>query len=424
MANEIYMPSLDPSITSSRVVKWLKQEGEAVAFGDALVEIETDKAVVEVEAEESGTLGKILVDNGDYADVNSVIGLLFEEGESTDTLTDYSPKQVAKDTHQSTSPESVIENPVEAVLPGPVSMDSQRIFVSPLARRLAKLDGIDLDGINGTGPNGRIIKRDIEAALAVRNEQPSAIVLAQSATIAPTVPGIDLQYLPDYETVELSGMRKTIARRLTESSQQIPHYFLSIDCELDQLLAHRKQLNAGLVDPKEKISLNDFVIRAVALAMKKVPDANVMWNEETVLRFKQADISVAVAVDGGLITPVVHKACSKGLSEISAETKALASKARDGKLVPEDYQGGTFTISNLGMYGIKNFTSIINPPQSGILSVGAGEQCPVVKNGELTIATVMTVTLAADHRCVDGAVGSEFLATFKGLIEAPLTMLL
>lgn len=423
MANEIYMPSLDPSITSSRVVNWLKQEGDAVAFGDALVEIETDKAVVEVEAEESGTLGKILVDNGDYADVNSVIGLLFEEGESTDTLTDYSPKQAVKDAQQSASSETVIENPVDAVLPDPVSTDSQRIFISPLARRLAKLDGIDLDGINGTGPNGRIIKRDIEAALAVRNEQPSAIALAQSATIALTVPGIDLQCLPDYETVELSGMRKTIARRLTESSQKIPHYFLSVDCELDQLLTQRKQLNAGL-NPEDKISLNDFIIRAVALTMKKVPNSNVMWNEDTVLRFKEVDISVAVAVDGGLITPVVRKACSKGLSEIAAETKTLASKARDGKLTPEEFQGGTFTISNLGMHGIKNFTSIINPPQSGILSVGAGEQRAVVKDGELAVATVMTVTLAADHRCVDGAIGSEFLSTFKGLIEAPLSMLL
>ena len=218
-------------------------------------------------------------------------------------------------------------------------------------------------------------------------------------------------------------MRKTIARRLTESSQKIPHYFLSVDCELDQLLTQRKQLNAGL-NPEDKISLNDFIIRAVALTMKKVPNSNVMWNEDTVLRFKEVDISVAVAVDGGLITPVVRKACSKGLSEIAAETKTLASKARDGKLTPEEFQGGTFTISNLGMHGIKNFTSIINPPQSGILSVGAGEQRAVVKDGELAVATVMTVTLAADHRCVDGAIGSEFLSTFKGLLEAPLSMLL
>lgn len=420
MAIEIYMPSLDPSITSSRVVKWLKQEGDAVAVGDALVEIETDKAVVEVEAKEAGIFGKTLVDGGDYADVNSVIGLLLEKGETLDAVINYRPEQTAEDAHQDIPSETVVEDTVDAVLPGTTSTDSRRIFVSPLAKRLAKLGSIDLDGIDGTGPNGRIIKRDIEAASVSHIELPKAVI---STVTAPVSAGIDLQYLPEYETVELSGMRKTIARRLTESSQQIPHYFLSVDCELDRLLNQRKQLNADLV-PEEKISLNDFIIRAVALTIKKVPNANVMWNEETVLRFNQVDISVAVAVDGGLITPIVHKACSKGLSEISAETKALAGKARDGKLVPEDYQGGTFTISNLGMHGIKNFTSIINPPQSGILSVGAGEQRPVVKDGELSVATVMTVTLAADHRCIDGAVGSEFLATFKGLIEAPLTMLL
>lgn len=421
MAIEIYMPSLDPSITSSRVVKWLKEEGDAVAVGDVLVEIETDKAVVDVEAEEAGTFGRALVADGDYADVNSVIGLLLEEGENADELNSYSPDQAGEVTEE-TPPETVVEESVDAVLPGTASTDSRRIFASPLARRLAKIDNIDLSTIEGSGPNGRIIKRDIEAALAA--PACPSVSAVRVPTAAPRAPiNIDVPSLPTFEEIELTGMRKTIAKRLTESSQQIPHYFLSIDCELDQLLAQRKQLNAGL-DPEAKISLNDFVIRAVALALKKVPNSNVMWNEETVLRFNQADISVAVAVDGGLITPVLRKACSKGLSEIAAETKSLAVKARDGKLVPEDYQGGTFTISNLGMHGIKTFTSIINPPQSGILSVGAGEPRPVVKDGELTVATVMTVTLAADHRCVDGAVGSEFLAVFKGLIEAPLTMLL
>lgn len=422
MAIEIYMPSLDPSITSSRVVKWLKNEGDTVAVGDALVEIETDKAVVEVEAEEAGVFGKVLVAGGDYADVNSVIGLLLEDGESADSISSYSPEQAAAEVQDSLSPETVVEESVDAVLPGVASTDSRRLFASPLARRLANLDNLDLSEIDGSGPNGRIIKRDIEAAQSTAASAPAANIQAPVA-VSQAAADIDLQFLPDYETVELTGMRKTIARRLTESSQQIPHYFLSIDCELDQLLAQRKQLNAGL-SPEDKISLNDFVIRAVALTMKKVPNSNVMWNEDTVLRFKEVDISVAVAVDGGLITPVVRKACSKGLSEISAETKNLASKARDGKLLPEEFQGGIFTISNLGMHGIKNFTSIINPPQSGILSVGAGEQRAVVKDGELTVATVMTVTLAADHRCVDGAIGSEFLSTFKGLMEAPLTMLL
>lgn len=421
MAIEIYMPSLDPSITSSRVVKWLKEEGNAVAVGDALVEIETDKAVVDVEAEEEGTFGKALVAEGDYADVNSVIGLLLQSGESADALSSYSPEQAAGMTEEA-PPEAVVEESVDVVMPGAALTDSRRVFASPLARRLAKINNIDLTTIEGTGPNGRIIKRDIEAAKATP-VSPSVSTVQSPAPAVQAPVNIDLQSLPEFEEIELTGMRKTIAKRLTESSQQIPHYFLSVDCEIDKLLEQRKQLNAGLT-PEEKISVNDFVVRAVALTLKKVPNANVMWNEETVLRFKKADVSVAVAVDGGLITPVVRGACGMGLSEIAAETKALAAKARDGKLVPEDYQGGTFTISNLGMHGIKNFTSIINPPQSGILSVGAGEKRPVVKDGELAVATVMTVTLAADHRCVDGAIGSEFLAAFKGLIEAPLTMLL
>ena len=421
MAVEIHMPSLDPSISSARVVKWLKEQGSKVAVGDALVEIETDKAVVEVEAEEAGILGKVLVDNGDYAEVNSVIGLLLEEGESAESLADHQSEQTGNASEESATPVTAVESPAQVVLPRTAATDAGRIFASPLARRLAQLEGVELAALSGSGPNGRIIKRDIEAAKASQSVQPVAD--PGVGTQAPAPAEIDLRHLPSYETVELTGMRKTIARRLTESSQQVPHYFLSIDCELDQLLEQRKQLNAGLPQD-EKISLNDFIIRAVALAMKRVPNANVMWNDGTVLRFDQVDISVAVAVEGGLITPVVRKACSRGLSGIAAETKMLAARARDGKLVPDDYQGGTFTISNLGMYGIKEFTSIINPPQSGILSVGAGEQRAVVKDGELGIATVMTVTLAADHRCVDGAVGSEFLATFKGLIEAPLTMLL
>ncbi len=420
MAIDILMPSLDPSMTKARVVKWLKQEADPVAIGDLLVEIETDKAVVEVEAENAGRLGKGLVEEGDYADVNSVIGLLLEPGESVEDLVEPRPRKadlpsVANDQQETEAQET--DQPAASTVT--FSADSQRIFASPLARRLATMEGLELASVSGSGPNGRVVKRDIEAVLATRNEQLRPVGKA----ITPAVETAVVQHLPSFEKVELTAMRQTIARRLTESSQQIPHYFLSIDCELDQLLAVRKQLNADL-DDESKISLNDFVIRTVALVMKRVPNANVMWNHDSILRFSQVDISVAVAIDGGLITPVIRQACGMGLVEIAAATKKLADKARKGKLVPEDYQGGTFTISNLGMYGIKNFTSIINPPQSAILSVGAGEQRPVVKDGELAVATVMTVTLAADHRCLDGAAGSEFLATFKRLIEAPLTMLL
>ncbi|WP_321389071.1 pyruvate dehydrogenase complex dihydrolipoamide acetyltransferase [uncultured Desulfuromusa sp.] len=421
MAIDILMPSLDPSMTKARVVKWLKQEADPVAIGDLLVEIETDKAVVEVEAENAGRFGKGLVEEGDYADVNSVIGILLEPGESVEDLVELSPGKadlpaVAND-EQETEAQETDQPAAPAVT---LSEGSQRIFASPLARRLATMEGLELATISGSGPNGRIVKRDIEAVLATRNEQRQPV----GKVITPAVEtAVELQHLPSYEKIELTAMRQTIARRLTESSQQIPHYFLSIDCELDQLLSVRKQLNADL-DDEAKVSLNDFIIRTVALAMKKVPNANVMWNHDSILRFSQVDISVAVAIDGGLITPVIRQACGMGLVEIAAATKNLADKARKGKLVPEDYQGGTFTISNLGMYGIKNFTSIINPPQSAILSVGAGEQRPVVKDGELAVATVMTITLAADHRCLDGAAGSEFLATFKRLIEAPLTMLL
>ncbi|WP_321366372.1 pyruvate dehydrogenase complex dihydrolipoamide acetyltransferase [uncultured Desulfuromusa sp.] len=421
MAIEILMPSLDPSMIKARVVKWLKQEADSVAIGDPLVEIETDKAVVEVEAENAGRFGKGLVEEGDYADVNSVIGLLFEPGESIEDQVEHNSGKVDLPSvaHDPQEPEvKKIDQPAPPAVT--FSADPQRIFASPLARRLATLEGLELAAVSGSGPNGRIVKRDIEAALTARNEQLQPVGMA----VIPAVEtAVELQHLPSYEKIELTAMRQTIARRLTESSQQIPHYFLSIDCELDQLLSVRKQLNADL-DDEAKISLNDFIIRTVALAMKKVPNANVMWNHDSILRFSQVDISVAVAIDGGLITPVIRQACGMGLVEIAAATKNLADKARKGKLVPEDYQGGTFTISNLGMYGIKNFTSIINPPQSAILSVGAGEQRPVVKDGELAVATVMTITLAADHRCLDGAAGSEFLATFKRLIEAPLTMLL
>lgn len=419
MSIEICMPSLDASMNKARVVKWLKAEGDIVDAGDAVVEIETDKAVVEVEAEGKGFLGKPLVAEGDYADVNTVICVLFEEGEKATSFPDPS-FEIQADTDKMVAEEKVIlsKNATDtSVLVRPALAAKERIFASPLARRLANIEGIALETLSGSGPNGRIVKCDIEAVIL------SGKAVQQEVVNPRGKPNREnLAFMPNYQVLKINAMRQTIAQRLTTSSQQVPHYFLNIDCELDQLMRVRKELNADKT-PDAKLSINDFIIRSVAYAMRKVPAANVMWDEDAILQFNQVDIAVAVSVDGGLITPVVRDAGNKGVYRISQEVKELAAKARAGKLLPKEYQGGTFTISNLGMYGIKSFTSIINPPQAAILSVGAGEPRPVVRDGELAIATVMTVTLAADHRCIDGAVGAEFLAAFKRFIEVPITML-
>ena len=294
--------------------------------------------------------------------------------------------------------------------------DTQRLFASPLARRLAAEAGLPLDGIAGSGPHGRIVKSDVQAAVAAPRPAPSAAPVPVPAQPAPVPVGGAYQEIPN------SSVRKVIARRLTEAKQTIPHFYLTVDCELDALLKVRADLNAR--SDAYKLSVNDFIVRAVGLALRKVPAANASWTEAAILRYSSVDVSVAVATPTGLITPIVKKADCKGLAEISVEMKNLAAKARDGKLMPEEYQGGGFTISNLGMYGIKEFAAIINPPQGAILAVGAGEQRPVVKKGALAIATVMTCTLSVDHRVIDGAVGAEFLAAFKPLIEDPLSMLL
>ncbi len=426
MSMEIRMPSLDPAMTKARVVKWLKEEGDPVEVGDAVVEIETDKAVVEVEAEGAGRFGKPLVKEGDYAEVNSVIGVLLEEGEAMTSAAAPAAEPIAQPAlAEQPSAEPAAAAGVASAASEPVAAAGdrrERIFASPLARRLAKQAGLALEAMTGSGPNGRIVKRDIELAVQSGTgraaPQKPASALTQSLSLSEKT-----AFMPDYRILELNAVRRTLARRLTESSQQVPHYFLTVDCELDPLLRIRKELNASNADGS-KLSINDFIIRAVAFAMKKVPAANVAWGDESILQFDQVDIAVAVAIDGGLITPVVRDAGNKAVFQISREVRELAAKARAGKLLPKEYQGGTFTISNLGMYGIKSFTSIINPPQGGILSVGAAEQRPVVKAGELAIATLMTVTLAADHRCIDGAVGAEFLSAFKGFVEAPITMLL
>jgi len=439
MPVKVLMPALSPTMTEGTLAKWHVKEGDTVESGDVIAEIETDKATMEVEAVDEGKIGKILVAEGsEGVAVNEVIALLLEEDEDESALdgadtsaAGAAPAAEAPSEPASSSAPAQSDAPSKAS-PAPAAPVSggDRVKASPLARRIAANDGVDLASVTGSGPRGRIVKRDVEAAKSAKPaaESASAEKTAPSAPAAAAAPAAsgwnpDLTGLPEYEEIPNSGMRKTIARRLTESKQQVPHFYLTVDCELDNLLATRKQLNEKAGDGV-KISVNDFVIRAVSLALKKVPAANSIWTDKATLQCKKQDISVAVAIDGGLITPVVRDAGSKGLAEISSEMKALAGKARDGKLMPEDYQGGTFSVSNLGMFGIKEFSAIINPPQGCILAVGAGEQRPVVKDGALAIATVMSCTLSVDHRAVDGAVGAQFMAEFKKLIEDPLSMLL
>ncbi|WP_033069764.1 pyruvate dehydrogenase complex dihydrolipoamide acetyltransferase [Thalassospira australica] len=444
MPVKVLMPALSPTMTEGTLAKWHVKEGDTVESGDVIAEIETDKATMEVEAVDEGKIGKILVSEGsENVAVNEVIALLLEEDEDESALegadtsaasTGGGESAPANDDAKEDKAPAAAEKPAASGgdKPAPAAPVSggERIKASPLARRIAANEGVELSGVSGSGPRGRIVKRDVEAALSSKPAEKAAASEDKKsadapAAAAPAASGWnpDLTGLPEYEEIPNSGMRKTIARRLTESKQQVPHFYLTVDCELDNLLATRKQLNEKAGEGV-KISVNDFIIRAVSLALKKVPAANSIWTDKATLQCKQQDISVAVAIEGGLITPVVRDAGSKGLAEISTEMKALAGKARDGKLMPEDYQGGTFSVSNLGMFGIKDFSAIINPPQGCILAVGAGEQRPVVKDGALAIATVMSCTLSVDHRAVDGAVGAQFMAEFKKLIEDPLSMLL
>ncbi|KZD09812.1 pyruvate dehydrogenase complex dihydrolipoamide acetyltransferase [Oceanibaculum pacificum] len=442
MPIKVLMPALSPTMTEGTLAKWLKKEGDQVSSGDVIAEIETDKATMEVESADEGILGKIVVPDGtEGVKVNEVIGYLLEEGEDASAIEQggeskpapkpETPKEEPKAEAPKEQPKQ--EAPKAEAKPAtqPAAADKgERLFVSPLARRMAEQAGLDLAAVTGSGPNGRIVKADIEAALskggakapAAAAGAPQAAAPAAAAALPQSNP--DVPGLPSYTEVPNSSMRKVIAKRLTESKLTAPHFYLTIDCEIDKLLAVRKELNEKAGDSGYKLSVNDLVIRATALALKKVPAANATWTESAIRIYDQVDISVAVAIDEGLITPVIRDAGSKGLVEISAEMKDLAKRARERKLKPEEFQGGTFSISNLGMFGIKDFAAVINPPQGAILAVGAGEQRPVVKNGALAIATVMSCTLSVDHRVVDGAIGAEFLAAFKKLIEDPMTMLL
>ena len=428
MPISITMPALSPTMEEGTLAKWLVKEGQSVSSGDVIAEIETDKATMEVEAIDEGTVGKLLVAEGtEGVQVNTVIAILLEEGEDASAAADAAPPPAPEQPKAAPAPAPQAAAPQAAPVvaaPAPVLatvVGSDRVAASPLARRMAAQSGLDLATLSGSGPNGRIVKADIESALSggapVQTGAPSTALPQRAA--APAQPGS-----ASYTEIPNSGMRKIIARRLVESKQLVPHFYLTIECDIDNLLAMRKDLNERAKDGAYKLSVNDFVIRAAALALKKVPAANASWTDAATLRYDAADISVAVAVKNGLITPIVRNADGKGLAEISVEMKELAGRAHEGKLMPEEYQGGTFSISNLGMFGIKEFAAVINPPQGAILAIGAGEQRPVVKDGALSIATMMSCTLSCDHRVVDGAIGAELLNAFKGLIEDPVTMLL
>jgi pyruvate dehydrogenase E2 component (dihydrolipoamide acetyltransferase) len=440
MPINILMPALSPTMTEGGLAKWHVKEGDTVSSGDLIAEIETDKATMEVEAVEEGTIGKILIAEGtEGIAVNSVIALLLEEGEDASALAGAAPPPPAAPAPAPAQEAAPAPAPAPQAAPAPapapqaMPVNGQRVFASPLARRMAAKAGLELSAISGSGPHGRVVKRDIEAALAGGIPAPAmaapAPAVAAVSMARPAGPSAkesaDLLGMA-YRQESLSNMRKTIARRLSEAKQTVPHFYLTIDCEIDELLKIRKELNArsGEGANAYKVSVNDFVIRASALALKQVPAANASWDESGILLYEHADVSVAVATPAGLITPIVKRAETKGLAAISNEMKDLATRALDGKLKPEEYLVGTFSVSNLGMFGVKDFAAIINPPQGCILAVGAGEQRPVVKDGALAVATVMSCTLSVDHRVVDGAIGAEFLAAFKRLIEYPAAMLL
>ncbi len=479
MPINVLMPALSPTMEKGNLAKWLKKEGDAVKSGDVLAEIETDKATMEVEAVDEGVLAKIVVPEG-TADVpvNDLIALIAGEGEDPgsiqapaagDAKAPEAPKDAPKeapkaepvkadgDARMSYARSNEAPDAAKAVNPAagqpsapPASGgEGNRVFSSPLARRLAKMEGIDLSAIQGSGPHGRVIARDVtEAKARGRAKAPAAPASqqTQAAEAAPapapkaappaaapaqgmTTEQVKAMFEPgSYEEITLDGMRKTIAKRLAESKQTVPHFYLALDVELDALLALREQVNAGAGKDKDgkpafKLSVNDFVIKALALALQRVPNANAVWAGDRVLKFKHSDVGVAVAIEGGLFTPVIRKAEQKTLSTISAEMKDLAGRARSRKLKPEEYSGGSTAVSNLGMFGIKNFQAVINPPHGTILAVGAGEARIVAKGGQPAVVQAMTVTLSVDHRVVDGALGAELLQAFKGLIENPMGML-
>ena len=457
MPINILMPALSPTMETGTLAKWLKKEGDTVKSGDIIAEIETDKATMEYEAVDEGTIGKILVPEG-TADVaiNAPIAILLTEGEDASAIkaggsTAPSPQpspqraegaQAAPAAPPTAAPQvkaTPLPTPPSSPVPAPATgngKDAGRVFASPLARRMAKEAGVDIGRVSGSGPHGRVVKADVEAAAS--GKAPLGAPAAKPGTAAPSAAASvpqgmsDLQVMKlfeegEYDVVPHDNIRKIVARRLLEAKTTIPHFYLTIDTEIDALLALRQQINDAAPKTKEgpafKVSVNDLVIKALAMALMRVPDANVTWTEGGMLRHKRADIGVAVAIPGGLITPVVRHADTKRISEIATEMKDLAARARVKKLAPHEYQGGSSAVSNLGMFGIKDFAAVINPPHATILAVGAGIETPVVRNGKVEIRTIMTCTLSTDHRAVDGALGAQLFAAFKEYIEKPAGML-
>ncbi|MEZ2332150.1 pyruvate dehydrogenase complex dihydrolipoamide acetyltransferase [Mesorhizobium sp. RCC_202] len=456
MPINITMPALSPTMEEGNLSKWLVKEGDKVSPGDVIAEIETDKATMEVEAVDEGTVAKLVVPAGtEGVKVNALIAILAGEGEDAGAAAkgggDAAPKAEApKEAPKADAPKEAPKPAAAAAAPAPAKAESapaanghavgERVFASPLARRIAKDAGVDVASLTGSGPHGRVVRADVEAAISSGGAPAPAAKAPAGAPAAPPAAApkamSDEQVLKlfeqgSYELVPHDNMRKTIARRLVEAKSTIPHFYLTLDCELDALLALRTQLNAAAPmkktdkgeAPVYKLSVNDMVIKAMAMALKAVPDANASWTESAMVKHRHADVGVAVSIPGGLITPIIRHADEKTLSTISNEMKDLASRARSRKLKPEEYQGGTTAVSNLGMFGIKDFAAVINPPHATILAVGAGEERAVVKNGEIKIATVMSVTLSTDHRAVDGALGAELLGAFKRMIENPMGML-
>jgi pyruvate dehydrogenase E2 component (dihydrolipoamide acetyltransferase) len=409
MPIEILMPALSPTMTEGNLAKWLKKEGDKIKSGDVIAEIETDKATMEVEAADAGVLGKIIISGGtENVKVNEVIALILEDGESQDLLKDYVANNSASEVkiEEKTEVKALSSNITKEV----VTNSSNRVMASPLAKRIAEQKNIDISKISGSGPHGRVVKDD---------------VLAEKTSVSVSTQLVAGRNDTEYNKIPNNNMRKVIAKRLLESKQTVPHFYLSIECNIDNLLKMRAEMNSATNSekPEYKLSVNDMVIKAVAMALKKVPAANSSWTDEAILLYNNVDVSVAVAIDGGLITPIIKNADCKSLSIISNEMKSLAQRAKLGQLKPEEFQGGGFSISNLGMFGIKNFKAIINPPQSCILAIGASSERVIAKNGQMLVANIMDVSLSCDHRVVDGAVGAEFLAAFKGYIENPVTML-
>ncbi|MDB2521523.1 pyruvate dehydrogenase complex dihydrolipoamide acetyltransferase [Planktomarina temperata] len=425
MALEILMPALSPTMEEGTLAKWLVAEGDRVQSGDLLAEIETDKATMEFEAVDEGVIGKLLVAEGTAnVKVNSAIAILLEEGDAVDATV--SPGQSAAAAAPLTHEASAVDAPAATAAPAAaVSNDGTRIFASPLARRIAADQGLDLAKITGSGPKGRIVKADVSGAPATASVSAPPPMAAAPAASLPSSASVEALYQGrSYKTVPLDGMRRVIADRLTEAKQTIPHFYLRRDIQLDTLLKLRSEVNAGLEARGVKLSVNDFIIKACAMALQSIPAANAVWAGDRVLQMEASDISVAVAIEGGLFTPVLQDADSKSLSKLAVEMKDLAARARSRKLAPHEYQGGSFSISNLGMMGIDNFDAVINPPQGAILAVGAGKKRPVVSDdGTLSVATVMSVTMSVDHRVIDGALGAELLDAIVNNLEHPLSML-